>query len=73
MLQFWIVRAGITQFEREGRILGTLDVPLHRDAAQKIDHVIRESSSPRSSDSGRNTPKRFARQRGKCSAHAEIE
>ena len=44
MLQFWIVRAGVTQFEREGRILGTLDVPLHRDAAQQIDHVIREAS-----------------------------
>ena len=44
MLQFWIVRAGITEIEKEGRILGTLDVPLHPDAAQQIDHVTRESS-----------------------------
>ena len=44
MLQFWIIRAGITEFETEGRILGTLDVPLRPDAAQYIDRIIKESS-----------------------------
>ena len=44
MLQFWIIRAGITEFEAEGRILGTLDVPLRPDAAQYIDRIIKESS-----------------------------
>ena len=41
MLQFWIVRAGTTEFERQGRILGTLDVPLHSDADEEIEEIIR--------------------------------
>ena len=41
MLQFWIVRAGTTEFERQGRVLGTLDVPLHSDADQEIEEIIR--------------------------------
>ena len=44
MLQFWIVRSGITEFERQGRVLGTLDVPLHLDAAKEIDDIIHQSS-----------------------------
>jgi probable phosphoglycerate mutase len=44
MLQFWIVRAGITEFERQGRVLGTLDVPLHLDATKEIDDIIDQSN-----------------------------
>ncbi len=44
MLQFWIVRAGITEFERQGRILGTLDVPLHPESVKEIEDIVHQSS-----------------------------
>ena len=40
MFQFWIIRSGITEFDRQGRVMGNLDVPLHTDADQEIEAII---------------------------------
>ena len=40
MFQFWIIRSGITEFDRQRRVMGNLDVPLHTDADQEIEAII---------------------------------
>lgn len=43
MLQFWIIRSGTTEFDRQGRVLGNLDVPLHADADKEIEEILDQS------------------------------
>ena len=40
MLQFLIVRSGTTEFDRQGRVLGNLDVPLHPDATRELEEIV---------------------------------
>ena len=40
MLQFLIVRSGTTEFDRQGRVLGNLDVPLHADATRELEEIV---------------------------------
>ena len=44
MLELLLVRPGTTDFDLEGRILGTLDVPLSKEADPEIATMIREFS-----------------------------
>ena len=40
MLQFLIVCSGTTEFDRQGRVLGNLDVPLHADATRELEEIV---------------------------------
>ena len=44
MLELLLVRPGTTDFDLEGRILGTLDVPLNKEADPEIATMVREFS-----------------------------
>lgn len=44
MLKIWIVRPGMTEFDQQGRILGTLDVPLNEEADEEIAAIIQQLS-----------------------------
>jgi phosphoserine phosphatase len=42
MLQILLVRPGATEFDRQGRIQGTLDIPLCEDGRQAVEALIAE-------------------------------
>jgi broad specificity phosphatase PhoE len=42
MVQFLIVRAGATEFDEQGRIKGTLDIPLSPSGQAQVDRLISE-------------------------------
>jgi probable phosphoglycerate mutase len=42
MLQFVVIRPGLTEFEQQGRVQGTLDIPLCEDGRRATTAVVRE-------------------------------
>jgi probable phosphoglycerate mutase len=42
MLQFILIRTGLTEFERQGRVQGTLDIPLCEDGRREVAAVTEE-------------------------------
>ncbi|MEX2316767.1 MAG: histidine phosphatase family protein [Pirellulales bacterium] len=42
MLQFILIRAGLTEFERQGRVQGTLDIPLCEDGRREVAAMVAE-------------------------------
>ncbi len=42
MTKFILISPGSTEFDRQGRILGTLDVPLSEEGTGEIDQIIRQ-------------------------------
>jgi probable phosphoglycerate mutase len=42
MLQLLVIRAGCTEYDQQGRIQGTLDIPLSEDGRREADQVIDE-------------------------------
>jgi phosphoserine phosphatase len=42
MLQFLLVRPGLTEFERQGRVQGTLDIPLCEDGRREVAITVDE-------------------------------
>jgi probable phosphoglycerate mutase len=45
MFQFFLIRPGLTEFERQGRVQGTLDIPLCEDGRRAIVAMVNELSS----------------------------
>jgi broad specificity phosphatase PhoE len=45
MIQFFLIRAGQTEFERQGRVQGTLDIPLCEDGRRAIAAMVNELSA----------------------------
>jgi probable phosphoglycerate mutase len=45
MLQFLLIRAGLTEFERQGRVQGTLDIPLCEDGRRAVAAMVSELST----------------------------
>ena len=41
-LQILVIRAGSTEYDRQGRVQGTLDVPLSEDGRKELGHVVDE-------------------------------
>jgi probable phosphoglycerate mutase len=44
MLQIYLIRAGQTEFERQGRVQGTLDIPLCEDGRREVSALVDELS-----------------------------
>lgn len=42
MLKLLIIRTGETEYEDQGRVQGTLDIPLNEDGRQQIEHVAEQ-------------------------------
>jgi broad specificity phosphatase PhoE len=42
MVQIVLIRPGATDYDEQGRILGTLDIPLNEQGARDVERVIRE-------------------------------
>jgi probable phosphoglycerate mutase len=42
MLQLLLIRAGLTEFERQGRVQGTLDIPLCEDGRREVMNLVDE-------------------------------
>lgn len=42
MLRILLVRPGATEYDRQGRIQGTLDIPLSEDGRQEVEGVVEE-------------------------------
>jgi probable phosphoglycerate mutase len=45
MLQFLLIRTGLTEFERQGRVQGTLDIPLCEDGRREVAATVAELRS----------------------------
>lgn len=45
MLQFFLIRPGLTEFERQGRVQGTLDIPVCEDGRREIATMVNELSA----------------------------
>jgi probable phosphoglycerate mutase len=45
MVQILLIRSGITEYDQQGRVQGTLDIPLCEDGRQQVEAMVRELQS----------------------------
>jgi probable phosphoglycerate mutase len=45
MVQILLIRPGITEYDQQGRVQGTLDIPLCEDGRQQVEAMVRELQS----------------------------
>jgi probable phosphoglycerate mutase len=47
MLQLMLIRPGCTEYDQQGRVQGTLDIPLCEDGRQEVEAIVDQLSSHR--------------------------
>ena len=69
MAQIVLIRPGSTEYDREGRIQGTLDIPLSEEGRQEVRHVI-EQLQGQAIEALYATPSQAAAETGRAIAEA---